>query len=162
MVGSGWQHKPPSTTSAPSCIRFTYDPNATPPLTENFECGGAYYSNDVALLSDGTVVAATYVDATTVKLQLFDTDEVWATTITDDVYAHSCKGRGLEVDSSRQHLLLGTQRREQHHDSAPRYGRRQHFIPNFEPNGLLIAFNSDGSTSGRALMLQAHRREPPQ
>ena len=137
--------KPPSTTSAPSCIRFTYDPNATPPLTENFECDGAYYSNDVALLSDGTVVAATYVDATSVKLQLFDTDEVWATTITDDTYASfPANSRGLEVDAADNIYYaarnVGNNITIQH----PGMADVNISIPNFDPNGLLIAFNSDG------------------
>lgn len=137
--------KPPNTTSAPSCIRFTYDPNATPPLTENFECNNNSYAADVALLSDGTVVAATYVDATTVKLHLFDTDEVWATTISDDTYASfPANSRGLEIDASDNIYYaarnVGNNITIQHPDMAD----VNISIPNFDPNGLLIAFNSDG------------------
>jgi len=137
--------KPPNTTSAPSCIRFTYDPNATPPLTENFECNNNSYAADVALLSDGTVVAATYSGATVVKLRLFDTNEVWVATITDDTHLpFPANGRGLEVDSSDNiyyaarkvgnNVTIGDSSSTQSDIS----------IPNFDPNGLLVKFNSDG------------------
>ncbi|MEC7174119.1 MAG: hypothetical protein VXW34_00795, partial [Actinomycetota bacterium] len=94
--------RPSNSNNAPSCIRFTYDPSSTPPLTEDFECGSNYYSNDVALFSDGKVVAATYLNASTVRLSLFDPSEaIWHTEINDDVYApFPANGRGLEVDSS--------------------------------------------------------------
>jgi hypothetical protein len=138
--------QPPNTNNAPSCIRFTYDPDSTPSLTEDFECTGLYYSTDVALFSDGKVVAATYLNANTVRLSLFDTSAaIWHTDIIDDVYApFPANGRGLEVDSSDNVYL-----------AARKVGNNitiQHFmmndvnisIPNFDPNGLLIAFFSTG------------------
>ena len=138
--------RPSNSNNAPSCIRFTYDPSSTPPLTEDFECGQNYYSNDVALFSDGKVVAATYLNASTVRLSLFDPSEaIWHTDIIDDVYApFPANGRGLEVDSSDNIYYsarnVGNNITIQHPDMAD----VNISIPNFEPNGLLIAFNSDG------------------
>ena len=121
-------------------------PKCNPPLTEDFECGQNFYSNDVALFSDGKVVAATYLNASTVRLSLFDPSEaIWHTDIIDDVYApFPANGRGLEVDSSDNIYYsarnVGNNITIQHPDMAD----VNISIPNFEPNGLLIAFNSDG------------------
>ena len=66
-------------------------------------------------------------------------------TITDDTYASfPANGRGLEVDSSDNIYYsarnVGNNITIQHPDMAD----VNISIPNFEPNGLLIAFNSDG------------------
>ena len=138
--------RPSNSNNAPSCIRFTYDPSSSPPLTEDFECAPNYYSNDVALFSDGKVVAATYLNASTVRLSLFDPSAaIWNTDIIDDVYApFPANGRGLEVDPSDNIYYsarnVGNNITIQHPDMAD----VNISIPNFEPNGLLIAFNSDG------------------
>ena len=104
-------------------------------------------------------VAATYVDATTVKLQLSRPMKL-ATTITDDTYASfPANSRGLEVDAEDNIYFrrnVGNNITIQHPDMAD----VNISIPNFDPNGLLIALNSD-EMNGRALMLQVHRREHP-
>ena len=137
--------KPPTGDGAPSCARFTYDPDATPQLTEDFECNNNAYSADVALLSDGTVVAATAWDTTAVKLRLFDTNEVWVATITDDTYRpFPANGRGLEVDSSDN--IYYAARRVGTNISIGDSSSTQIdiSIPDSDPNGLLVKFNSDG------------------
>lgn len=141
--------KPPNGDGAPSCVRFTYDPDASPQLTEDFECNNNAYSADVALLSDGAVVAATAWATTAIKLRHFDINDVnggnWVATITDDTHLpFPANGRGLEVDSSDNiyyaarkvgnNVTIGDSSSTQIDIS----------IPNFDPNGLLVKFNSDG------------------
>ena len=98
-----------TSTSNPSvaCFRFTYDPEAVPPLVEDFSCSTARYAADVAVTSGGGVVAAVYGTSGNTSLQMdmirFDNSGglVWNMEVATGTYApFPANSRGLDVDST--------------------------------------------------------------
>jgi len=138
----------PNASDVPVCLRFTYDPTLTPPLTVDWYCGSSGFSYDVALLSDGSVAAANYSAANQATLQRFnasDGSEDWAVVITDDSSVPSpANSRGLEVDSTDgiYYAARTVGMSTTITDSAPTSTVIS--FTDSAPNGLLIKFNSSG------------------
>ena len=139
---------PPNTTLTPTCLRFTYDPDTTPPLVEDFECGNDDHAYDVALLSDGSVAAANWAAGNEAQLKRFNASDgstYWSAIVFDDANSpNPASSRGLDVDSSDGIYYAArtvgntiTIRDSSNLDSTITFTEN-------DPNGLLIKFSASG------------------
>lgn len=144
---------PPNTYSTLTCMRFTYDPDVTPPLTEDFECGNGNlgdddYAYDVAVLSDGSVAAATWASGNEAILKRFNASDgstSWSAIVFDNATPPSpASSRGIDVDSSDNVYWAArtvgntvTVRDSSNSDSVISFTEA-------DPNGLLIKFSASG------------------
>ena len=140
---------PPNGTMTPTCMRFTYDPNVTPPLTEDFGCDNDDPAYDVALLSDGSITAAHWTgggnQSCLIRVNASDGTTNWTACVNDDVSPpNPASSRGIDVDSS-----------DNIYYAARTVGNTVTIVDTSsatstvtfteaDPNGLLIKFNASG------------------